>query len=49
MAGKPEDWDERNAPCSTSPSMLYFVGGAVLLVVGAVLVLPSSRRPYGAR
>jgi hypothetical protein len=29
--------------------MLYFVGGAVLLIAGVLLVLPWSRRPYGTR
>jgi hypothetical protein len=37
------------ASCATTPSILYFVGGAVLLIVGVLLVLPWSRRPYGAR
>jgi hypothetical protein len=34
--------------CSTTPSPLYFVAGAMLLVAGVLLVLPWSRWLTGA-
>jgi hypothetical protein len=41
------DLDE-SATCSTTPSPLYFVAGAVLLIAGVLLVLPWSRWLAGA-
>jgi hypothetical protein len=35
--------------CATSPSMLYFAGGVVLLIAGVLLVVPWARRPAGVR
>jgi hypothetical protein len=31
------------ATCSTTPSALYFVAGAVLLIAGVLIILPWSR------
>jgi hypothetical protein len=31
------------ATCSTTPSPLYFVAGAVLLIAGVLIILPWSR------
>ena len=38
----------KSATCSTTPSPLYFVAGAVLLIAGVLLVLPWSRWLTGA-
>jgi hypothetical protein len=38
----------KSATCSTTPSPLYFVAGAVLLIARALLVLPWSRWLAGA-
>ena len=35
------------ASCSTTPSLLWFAAGAVLLVAGLLLVLAGRRRPAG--
>ncbi|MGH3293218.1 MAG: hypothetical protein ACRDP7_15555 [Trebonia sp.] len=38
----------KSATCSTSPSPLYYVAGAVLLVVGLLILMPWSRWLTGA-
>jgi hypothetical protein len=36
------------ATCSTTPSALYFIAGAVLLVAGALIMMPWGRWLTGA-
>jgi hypothetical protein len=38
----------KSPACATTPSPLYFVAGAVLLVVGLLLLMPWSRWLTGA-